>query len=169
MHIFHRMFSFIGQTLSGRPSPHFPPELHPDPSQKKWRSYFFSKAYHFLHLPTDSVAVFWGITWHDLVWHGMTWYDLVWLGLTVSVTLWPDMTSVPMGRPHPLPLAPFMPRSDVPMPRTGISCGREKSDCDSSSSFTWLGKIFSSDLRGCCGEEITGHFRNRFIEGTYHI
>lgn len=35
-HINKRLFSFIGQNLSGRPSPHFPPEPHPDPSQRKW-------------------------------------------------------------------------------------------------------------------------------------
>ena len=32
-------------------------------------------------------------------------------------------------------------------PRTGIRDGREKSDCDNSSSFTWLGKIFSLSPR----------------------
>lgn len=38
-------------------------------------------------------------------------------------------------------------RSTPPMFPTGIRGGREKSDCDNSSSFTWLGKIFSS---GAC-------------------
>ena len=45
-HINKRLFSFIGQNLSGRPSPHFPPEPHPDPSQRKWSLYFLLQGLH---------------------------------------------------------------------------------------------------------------------------